>query len=154
MKVRRLFDILDYYLENKPNQEVALAGKLIKNGESIAFKSREYCNNLSFAMIKLGVQSGDKVAIISTNRPEWNMLDMAIMQIGAITVPVYPTISESDYQYILNHCEAKVAFIEGLEVMTKIEHILPVTPNLKHVYTFINRERLPYLAQLIMGEQI
>lgn len=105
-------------------------------------------------MIKLGVQPGDKVAIISTNRPEWNMLDMAIMQIGAITVPVYPTISESDYQYILNHCEAKVAFIEGLEVMTKIEHILPVTPNLKHVYTFINRERLPYLAQLIeMGEQ-
>lgn len=94
------------------------------------------------------------MAIISTNRPEWNMLDMAIMQIGAITVPVYPTISESDYQYILNHCEAKVAFIEGLEVMTKIEHILPVTPNLKHVYTFINRERLPYLAQLIeMGEQ-
>ncbi|MGI6291333.1 MAG: AMP-dependent synthetase/ligase [Bacteroidales bacterium] len=155
MKVRRLFDILDYYLENKPNQEVALAGKIDKEWRK--YSIQEYiaiANNLSFAMIKLGVQSGDKVAIISTNRPEWNMLDMAIMQIGAITVPVYPTISESDYQYILNHCEAKVAFIEGLEVMTKIEHILPVTPNLKHVYTFINRERLPYLAQLIeMGEQ-
>ena len=155
MKVRRLFDILDYYLENKPNQEVALAGKIDKEWRK--YSIQEYiaiANNLSFAMIKLGVQPGDKVAIISTNRPEWNMLDMAIMQIGAITVPVYPTISESDYQYILNHCEAKVAFIEGLEVMTKIEHILPVTPNLKHVYTFINRERLPYLAQLIeMGEQ-
>jgi len=155
MKVRRLFDILDYYLENKPNQEVALAGKIDKEWRK--YSIQEYiaiANNLSFAMIKLGVQSGDKVAIISTNRPEWNMLDMAIMQIGAITVPVYPTISESDYQYILNHCEAKVAFIEGLEVITKIEHILPVTPNLKHVYTFINRERLPYLAQLIeMGEQ-
>ncbi len=155
MKVRRLFDILDYYLENKPNQEVALAGKIDKEWRK--YSIQEYiaiANNLSFAMIKLGVQPGDKVAIISTNRPEWNMLDMAIMQIGAITVPVYPTISESDYQYILNHCEAKVAFIEGLEVMTKIEHILPVTPNLKHIYTFINRERLPYLAQLIeMGEQ-
>ena len=150
MKVRRLFDILDYYLENKPNQEVALAGKIDKEWRK--YSIQEYiaiANNISFAMIKLGVQPGDKVAIISTNRPEWNMLDMAIMQIGAITVPVYHTISESDYQYILNHCEAKVAFIEGLEVMTKIEHILPVTPNLKHVYTFINRERLPYLAQLI-----
>ncbi|HQB20487.1 MAG TPA: AMP-binding protein, partial [Bacteroidales bacterium] len=101
MKVRRLFDILDYYLENKPNQEVALAGKIDKEWRK--YSIQEYiaiANNLSFAMIKLGVQPGDKVAIISTNRPEWNMLDMAIMQIGAITVPVYPTISESDYQYI------------------------------------------------------
>ncbi len=155
MKVRRLFDILDYYLENKPDQEVALAGKF--NDAWRKFSIQEYVkitNNLSFALMKLGIQPGDKVAIISTNRPEWNMLDMAIMQIGAITVPVYPTISEADYQYILNHCEAKLAIVEGLEVMTKIDHILPNTPHLTMVYTFINRERFPYLAQMIeLGEQ-
>ena len=155
MKVRRLFDILDYYLENKPEQDVALAGKI--NNEWRKYSIQEYVqitNNLSFALIKLGIQPGDKVAIISTNRPEWNMLDMAIMQIGAITVPIYPTISESDYQYILNHCEAKLAIVEGLEVMTKIDHILQSTPNLTMVYTFINRERFPYLAQMIeLGEQ-
>ncbi len=155
MKVRRLFDILDYYLENKPNQEVALAGKIDKEWKKYSIQEYvDITNNFSFAMMKMGIQPGDKVAIISTNRPEWNMLDMAIMQIGAIAVPVYPTISEADYQYILNHCEAKLAFIEGIEVMTKIDHILPATPNLKNVYTFINRERFPYLNQMIeVGKQ-
>lgn len=150
MKVRRLFDILDYYLENKPDQEVALAGKI--NDEWKKYSIQEYVditNNISFALIKLGIQQGDKVAIISTNRAEWNMIDMAIMQVGAVSVPVYPTISESDYQYIMNHCGAKLAIVEGLDVMTKIEHILPATPNLTMVYTFINRERFPYLDQMI-----
>lgn len=150
MKVRRLFDILDYYQEKYPEQKIALAGK--QNGQWRTYSIDEYIeitNNISYALIKLGIQANDKVAIISTNRPEWNMIDMAIMQIGAVTVPIYPTISESDYQYILSHCEAKLAFIEGHEVMNKIDHILSVTPNLKSVYTFINRERFPYLEQLI-----
>lgn len=150
MKVRRLFDILDYYLENHPEQEVALAGKI--NDAWRKYSIQEYVeitNNLSFALMKLGIQAGDKVAIISTNRPEWNMLDMAIMQVGAVSVPIYPTISETDYHYILNHCEAKLAIVEGLEVMNKIDHILPMTPNLTMVYTFINRERFPYLQQMI-----
>jgi long-chain acyl-CoA synthetase len=89
------------------------------------------------------------VAIIATNRPEWNMLDMAIMQIGAISVPVYPTISEQDYHHVLHHAEVKLAVVEGAEVMNKIKNIMPTTPQLEYVYTFINRDVFPYLEQLI-----
>ena len=151
----RLFDILLNYEKNYPEQKLALAIK--RDGKWDNFSVQEYqriTNNLSYAFMKMGIEPGDKVSIIATNRPEWNMLDMAIMQIGAITVPVYPTISENDYRYILNHCEAKIAIVEGAEVMNKIDAILPDTPTLQHVYTFIDRGRFPYLAQLIeMGEQ-
>ncbi len=155
MEVTRLFDILSRYMELWPEQQVALAGK--QNGEWKKYSIKQYVtlvDTLSFALIKLGVESGDKVGIIATNRPEWNMLDMAIMQIGAITVPIYPTISESDYHFILNHCEAKLVVVEGAEVMNKIDHILPDTPALKMVYTFINRNRFPYFQQLLdLGEE-
>jgi long-chain acyl-CoA synthetase len=155
MEVTRLFDILSRYMELFPDQQVALAGK--QNGEWKKYSIKEYINiadTLSYALIKLGIEPGDKVGIIATNRPEWNMLDMAIMQIGAVTVPVYPTISESDYHYILNHCEAKLVVVEGAEVMNKIDHIMPETPTLKMVYTFINRNRFPFFQQLLeLGEQ-
>lgn len=150
MEVLRLFDILPHYEENYPDQQVALAGK--QNGEWRKYSIQEYrqiVDNLSYALIKLGIQPKDKVSIISSNRPEWNMLDMAIMQVGAIVVPVYPTISESDYHFILNHCEAQMAIVEGNEVMNKIDSIKPTTPSLKHVYTFIDRNKFPYLEQLI-----
>ena len=153
--ITRLFDILTYYSETFPNQTVALSGKTSKGW--ISYSPQEYKNitdNLSYAFMKLGIEPGDKVGIISSNRPEWNMLDMAIMQIGAITVPVYPTISEDDYKYIINHSEMKLAVIEGHEVMTKFSNILPETPNLQMVYTFKDRKRFPYFAQLVqLGEE-
>ena len=151
----RLFDILLNYGKNYPEQNTALAIK--RDGKWDKFSVQEYqkiTDNLSYAFMKLGIEPGDKVSIIATNRPEWNMLDMAIMQIGAVTVPVYPTISENDYRYILGHCEAKIAIVEGADVMNKIDAILPDTPTLQHVYTFIDRGRFPFLAQLIeMGRR-
>src|SRR5574344_1724816 len=150
MEITRLFDILTQYEERHPEQKIALAGKI--DTHWVTYSPQEYkeiTNNISYAFIKLGIEAGDKVGIISTNRPEWNMIDMAIMQIGAISVPIYPTISENDYRYILNHCEAKLAIVEGSEVMHKIDAILPDTPTLSMVYTFINRDRFPYLEQLI-----
>lgn len=150
MEITRLFDILTQYEERHPEQKIALAGKI--DTHWVTYSPQEYkeiTNYLSYAFIKLGIGVGDKIAIISTNRPEWNMIDMAIMQIGAVSVPVYPTISENDYRYILNHCEAKLAIIEGSEVMHKIDAILSETPSLTMVYTFVNRERFPYLEQLL-----
>ena len=153
--ITRLFEILTYYSETFPDQKTALSIKNSKGWDS--YSPEEYLritNNLSYAFIKLGIMPGDKVGIISTNRPEWNMLDMAIMQIGAITVPVYPTISEDDYKYIINHSEMKLAVIEGHEVMTKFSNIISETPNLKMVYTFKDRKRFPYFAQLVqLGEE-
>lgn len=153
--ISRLFDILTQYEEKWPNQKIALAGK--KNGVWCAYSPGEYLritNNISYAFMHLGIQHGDRVGIISTNRPEWNMIDMAIMQIGAISVPVYPTISENDYRHIVRHSGMKLVLVEGAEVMNKIDAIMPDCPELQAVYTFVDRQRFPYLQQLIdMGEQ-
>lgn len=156
MEIRRLFDILEHYKSNKPDQPVALAMK-DDDGKWIKYSLADYCHYAdmaAYALIELGIAPKDKVAIISTNRPEWNMMDMAVMKIGAITVPVYPNITEEDYRYILRHCEAKLLLIEGAEVMRKIEHILPDLPDVKYVYTFKDRGTFPYWDQFIrFGEE-
>jgi len=150
MEIRRIFDLLPYYLENYGWKTDAVAGKL--NGEWRRYSIQEYVeisNNISYGFLAKGVKPGDKIAIISTNRPEWNFLDMGIMQIGAIPVPIYPTISESDYQHILNHAEICYVIVEGEELLRKIEHILPEISSLKGIYTFINRGRFNFLEELI-----
>ena len=150
MEVRRVFDLLAHYKEKYPDQQVALAGKV--NGEWRKYSIDEYIeqtNIISGALIELGVQPQDKVAVISNNRPEWNILDMAITQIGAVMVPIYPTISEADYKIILNNCEAGICIVEGIAVMNKIEAIWPETPSLKKLYTFIDRGKYPFFANLL-----
>ena len=150
MEIKRVFDLLDNYVEKYPNQQVALAGK--KNGQWVNYSANSYKENadiLSYALIELGIEKGDKVAMILTNRPEWNMLDMAISQVGAITVPVYPTISEEDYRFILSDCDAKLVIIDGLSVMNKVTNILPDAPNVKMVYTMVDREKYPYFDQML-----
>ena len=154
-EITRLFDILTQYQEKYPEQKVALSIK--RDGAWRNFSPQEYlqaANYISYAMIKLGIEQGDKVGIISSNRPEWNILDMAIMQIGAVSVPVYPTISAADYKYIVNHSDMKMVIMEGAEVMNKIKSIMPDSPNLKYIYTFIDRGEFPFLEQLIaLGEE-
>lgn len=150
MEITRIFDILDQYQQKHPNQEVALAGKIGK--EWIKYSPAVYyenVQNISFALIKLGIETGDKVGIISTNRPEWNMMDMAIMQMGAISVPMYPTITAHEYQYIINHAEIKLVIIEGGELMDKIISVKDSLPLLQYIYTFVDREKFPFFTQLI-----
>ena len=155
MEIKRVFDLLQNYVEKYPNQQAALAGK--KNGEWVKYSAHDYleqANTLSYALIELGIEKGDKVAMILTNRPEWNLLDMAISQVGAVTVPIYPTISQEDYHFILNDCEAKFVFLDGIAVMNKVTNVLPEIPSLKYLYTMIDREKYPYFAQLIdLGTQ-
>ena len=150
MEVRRVFDLLAHYKEKFPDQKVALAGKV--NGQWREYSIDEYIeltNVISGALIELGVQPQDKVAVISNNRPEWNILDMAITQIGGVMVPIYPTISEGDYKIILNNCEAGICILEGIAVMNKIEAIWPETPTLKQIYTFIDRGKYGYFDTLL-----
>ena len=150
MEVKRVFDLLASYKEKYPDQKVALAGKV--NGQWREYSIDEYIeqtNIISGALIELGVQPQDKVAVISNNRPEWNILDMAITQIGGVMVPIYPTISEADYKIILNNCEAGICILEGIAVMNKIEAIWPETPSLKQIYTFIDRGKYGYFDTLL-----
>ncbi|MEM7087735.1 MAG: long-chain fatty acid--CoA ligase [Bacteroidota bacterium] len=137
IEVKRLFDFPYYQLEKYP-QEGALVTKV--NGEWVKTSTQEYINKanaLSRGLIKLGVQPNDKVAIISmTNRTEWNICDIGILQTGAQDVPIYPTISEEEYAYVLNHCEAKYCFVSCSEVLAKIEKIKAMVPSLIGVYSY------------------
>lgn len=137
MEITKIFDILDYYLINYPNQDAALAYKKNKKWNKISIQEYiEKTNNFSYGLLKLGIKKGDKVGIVSGNRPEWNMLDFAAMQIGAISVPIYPTISQDDYRHILNHAEIKIIFIEGKDLRSRLEPILPIVKTLKEIFTF------------------
>lgn len=151
MKVTRIFDLLDNYLEQYPQQEAALAYK--RGGQWRRYSIQEYVeltNLISYGMLQLGIQRGDNVGIVSGNRPQWNMLDMAIMQIGAISIPIYPTISQEDYRYILNHAEMKMIFIEGKDLRRKLEPVLPDVKTLKSIYVFDETDGdYKFLDQLI-----
>lgn len=147
---KRLFDILKLYIEKYPEQDIALAKK--ENGNWKKYSIQEYIeitNNLSYAFIQLGIQKDDKIGIICSNRPEWNMLDMAIMQVGAITVPIYPTISKEDYKYILNDCGVKIIILEGNSVLQKIEEIKEDAPNLNAIYSISTKCDYPTFEELV-----
>lgn len=137
MEVTRLFDILPHASKYFPREDM-LCGK--ENGIWTPYSTQQYiqmANELSYGLLHLGVQKGDRIASISNNRPEWNILDMAILQIGAIHVSIYPTISESDYQYILADAKVKLIFVSGWELLRKIENVISTIPDLKDcVYTF------------------
>lgn len=136
-EVKRLFDFPYYQLEHYP-QEGALVSKV--NGEWIKTSTQEYidkANALSRGLMHLGVLPNDKIAIISmTNRTEWNICDIGILQTGAQDVPIYPTISEEDYEYVLNHSESKYCFVSCSEVLEKINKIKANVPSLLGVYSF------------------
>ena len=150
MKETRLFDILKLYLEKYPNQDAALARK--EGGSWRKYSIQEYVeitNNISYALIHLGINKDDKVGIICNNRPEWNMLDMAIMQVGAISVPIYPTISKEDYQYIINDCSVKLIVLEGQAVLQKIESVKANTSSLNAIYALSTKCDYPSFDELV-----
>ncbi|MDC0177390.1 AMP-dependent synthetase/ligase [Polaribacter sp.] len=135
-EVTRLFDFPYYQLETYDLKD-AFTSKA--SGEWEVITTQQYidqANQISRGLIKLGVKANDKIAVISsTNRTEWNILDIGVLQIGAQNVPIYPTISKEDYEYVLNHSEAIYCFVSDEEVLQKINKIKDKT-NLKEVYTF------------------
>jgi long-chain acyl-CoA synthetase len=150
MEVTRLFDLLPYYKNSFKAKDDVLAGK--DGGKWVKYSIDQYietANSISYGLLQLGVKPGDKIATISNNRPEWNFIDMGVLQIGAVHVPIYPTISESDYKYILSHSEVKYVFISGKEIMRKIEHILPEISTIKGLYTIKPVEDVKLLDELL-----
>jgi len=139
INITRIFDFPYYQLETY-NLGKALTSKY--NGEWKSISTQEYinqANSISRGLLRLGVNPNDKIAIISsTNRTEWNVMDIGILQLGAQNVPIYPTISEDDYEYILNHSEAKFCFVSCSEVFEKVKAIKDRVPSLKAVYSFDN----------------
>lgn len=150
MEVTRLFDMLERNVVEFPHED-ALCGK--ENGIWVKYSSKDYqniVNNISYGFLQLGIKKGDCIATITPNRPEWNFLDMAIMQVGAIHVAIYPTISESDYDYILHHADVKLIFVSGWEMLRKITDIIKNIPGLEEkVYTFRNLRGYRHLNEVV-----
>jgi len=150
MEVRRLFDILDRYEAEFPNED-AICGK--ESGTWVKYSTHDYVQKvtyISYGLLQLGIKKGDCIATITPNRPEWNFLDMAIMQIGAIHVAIYPTISENDYNFILHHANVKLVFVFGWELLRKINNIIEGIPELTDkVYTLRNLRGYRHLNEVI-----
>ena len=136
IEITRIFDIPYYQLE-KYNLKKALITKRDNQWDSIS--SQEYldqANAISRGLLRLGVRPNDKIALISsTNRTEWSVMDIGILQLGAQNVPIYPTISKEDYDYVLNHSEAIYCFVSDQSIIEKLNQIKGNT-KLKGVYTF------------------
>ncbi len=137
IEIKRLFDFLYYQLENDPIPN-SLNTKY--DGKWVSLSSQEFVdsvNQMSRGLLNLGVKPGDKIALISsTNRTEWNILDMALMQLGAINVPIYPTIGENDYKYIFNHAEVKFCFLSDEILYQKAKLAQKDSPQLAEIFTF------------------
>jgi long-chain acyl-CoA synthetase len=135
-EITRLFDF-PYYQLKTYNLKKAFSTKY--NGKWESISSQEYVdksNQLSRGLLKLGIKPNDKIAIISTsNRTEWNICDIGVLQTGAQTVPIYPTICKEDYEYVLNHSEATYCFVSDITILEKLNQIKENT-KLISVFTF------------------
>lgn len=135
--ITRLFDFPYYQLE-KHNLSDALVTKY--NNEWVKTSTKEYlekANAISRGLLRLGVNKNDKIAIISsTNRTEWHITDIGVLQTGAQTVPMYPTITSEDYEYILNHSESSYCFVSDQEVYDKLIAVKKNIPNLKEIFSY------------------
>lgn len=149
MEVNRLFEIPEYQQAIFP-QEVALAEKI--GGQWKHYSTAdviEQARQVSKGLLALGIEPGDTVALISNNRPQWNFIDLGALQIGAVIVPIYPTISQQEYAYIFNHAAIKLAFVSDTELLTKVQAIREEVASLQEVYTFDQIEGIPHWTSVL-----
>lgn len=153
-KLNRLFDILHGYTSANANPCV-VAGK--KDGAWQRYTSDrflELTNNLSKALISKGLKKGDKVALMSGNRPEWNIVDFACNQLGIAIVPLYPTLSGQDLSYILDNAEVQLLFVSNKELTQKAEKAIKEQQLSIDIYTFDEVNKKPCYKELIaLGAQ-
>ncbi len=150
--ISRLFDFITHQKNEYP-QEKCYSYKSNNQWLSISTeKFIEQSNTVSRALLNLGIAVNDKIAVISSNnRTEWHALDIGILQIGAQNVPLYPTLSEKDYEYILNHSDAIYCFVSDKELFDKVNSVIDKT-KLKGIYTFDEiEEKTNWSAFLKLG---
>ena len=149
MELLRIFDILDH-LKQYGNKEVLARREA--DGHWRKYTIDEYVEHayaISSALLEMGLQKGDKVATIMQNRPEWNFLDMGITMAGGIHVPVYPTLNENDYRYILNHCDAKVIVIGVEQIYRRVEPAIPDIEQKPEIFTIAQIEGRRNFSELL-----
>lgn len=152
--ITRVFDLLQYNKEHF-NSEDALAAKI--GGIWEKYSASAFINivdEVSRGLLQKGIKKGDKVAIMSENRPEWNFCDFGIMQIGATQVPMYPTLAENDIRFIIQDAEVKVVFVSSLELYNKINSVKEALNLETSIYTFDKHDTLPHWSAITeLGKQ-
>ncbi|HCY41499.1 MAG TPA: long-chain fatty acid--CoA ligase [Prolixibacteraceae bacterium] len=152
-EVKRTFDILDKCLREFPRKD-ALGGKDTKDW--YVYSTAEYVeksHQFAMGLMSLGLKKGDKVATVTTNRPEWNFADMGMAMTGIVHVPIYPTIGEEEYSYILEHAEIKALFVGDKKLYEKLSPLVALLPEITHVYSFEKIDGVHYFDELIqLGE--
>ncbi len=158
----RLFDCLNLHLKDSPERTM-LAGK--EDGKWVEYSTRqvsEIVNKLSAGLLQLGYNGGDnsqegrdKIAVISKNRPEWVMLDLAVQKIGAVLTPVYPTINDLELEYILQDSRIKIIFTNDKELAEKVDRVKKNLPDLKDVFSFEKVEGVKHWKEILsMGAEV
>lgn len=154
MEVKRTFDLLDWSLE-KFDKEISLAGK--ENGKWVTYSQYEFrkiATNFSYGLLALGLKPGDRVALVSNNRPEWNFIDMGISQAGMIHVPIYPTITAEEYEYILNDSQPKRILVSDKNLYAKIKPLAEKASSIEEIYTIDKVEGAKNWKEIVeLGEK-
>ena len=155
MEPTRTFDLLENYKQEFAYKDDAIAAK--EQGFWVKYSSTDYVTNsnyVSYGLLALGLKKGERIATISNNRPEWNFMDMGMSQAGMIHVPVYPTLSEDDYEYILNHSEPSLIFMSDKLLCDKIGPIARKAGSIKEIYSFNEIDGIKNWKEIIeLGKQ-
>ncbi len=149
MQPTRLFDIADLQLAEFPQQ--SCVGSL-EEGKLRTYSTKEFIDTaeqLALGLMDLGIKPGDKVALASGNRAEWAIVDQALLRMGVIGIPIYPTMTVDDYAYILGHSEAKVFFVSNAELLAKAREAQAKVPGLGHLFTFDRIEGATHWRSLL-----
>ena len=140
---RRLFDCLEYQLEHAPLEDMLAAKEGGQWKKYSTAQVKEIVDTFSAGLAAMGIGPGDrtaegrdKIAVISKNRPEWVMLDLAVQQIGAVLTPVYPTISINELEFVLTDAAVKMVFVNDEELFFKISSLQQKLPALQAIFTF------------------
>lgn len=144
----RLFEVPDHQLKNYPNAAMFVTKTA---GIWVPMSTSDFIErtiNVARGLISMGIQAGDRIAVASSNRVEWNILDIAVQKTGAILVPLYPNISENDYRFILNDCAAKICVVSNQELADKISNVRAEVPSLEHLFSFDKMESIPHWSHI------
>ncbi|MFO7659084.1 MAG: long-chain fatty acid--CoA ligase [Bacteroidales bacterium] len=150
MEPKRIFDLLENYRTKFSYKPDAIVAK--EKGSWAKYSAGDYVshsNYISYGLLAMGLKKGDKIATISNNRPEWNFFDMGMSQVGIVHVPIYPTISSEDYEYILNHARPALVILSDKALCDKICPVAKRVDSVKEVYSFNEVEEIKHWKEIV-----
>lgn len=150
--ITRVFDLLGYSLENYRKSDMVAAKH---DGRWVKYSTESFVgqvNMLSLGLIAKGIKKDDKVAIMSSNRPEWNICDFGIIQIGAAVVPMYPTLAESDIKFIIRDADVKIVFVSDLQLYNKLNKVRTEEDTAFEIFSFDKIDGVPHWSELLKSD--